>query len=247
MRSLKSTADARGRFVKSVIFGTATGLSLICSNWSALASFSGDSTGTFIDPVPATGVTVSGVGTSLFTWGDPAGFGTGPNSLHYVNTPFSSVPAETAFKVGTLTYFNGTTAVGSTPTSINLNLAVNFADPLGVNQGFLYTMQLISTPNSGTAEENADYVILSTFPDARFTAGGTSYTLTLGFTDLQGGGFIQTGNELHVLEGQTATADLTGTITTAAVPEPSTMVAGGLLLLPFGASAWRILRKNRTA
>jgi hypothetical protein len=157
------------------------------------------------------------------------------------------VPAETAFKVGTLTYFNGTTAVGSTPTSINLNLAVNFADPLGVNQGFLYTMQLISTPNSGTAEENADYVILSTFPDARFTAGGTSYTLTLGFTDLQGGGFIQTGNELHVLEGQTATADLTGTITTAAVPEPSTMVAGGLLLLPFGASAWRILRKNRTA
>ena len=31
------------------------------------------------------------------------------------------------------------------------------------------------------------------------------------------------------------------------VPEPTTMVAGALLLLPFGASTLRILRKNRTA
>jgi len=35
--------------------------------------------------------------------------------------------------------------------------------------------------------------------------------------------------------------------TTAAVPEPTTMIAGALLLLPFGASTLRILRKNRTA
>jgi hypothetical protein len=32
-----------------------------------------------------------------------------------------------------------------------------------------------------------------------------------------------------------------------AVPEPTTMVAGALLLLPFGASTLRLLRKNRTA
>jgi hypothetical protein len=31
------------------------------------------------------------------------------------------------------------------------------------------------------------------------------------------------------------------------VPEPTTMVAGALLLLPFGASTLRILRKNRAA
>ena len=36
-----------------------------------------------------------------------------------------------------------------------------------------------------------------------------------------------------------------GTLT--AVPEPTTMIAGALLLLPFGASTLRILRKNRTA
>jgi hypothetical protein len=33
----------------------------------------------------------------------------------------------------------------------------------------------------------------------------------------------------------------------APVPEPTTLVAGALLLLPFGASAVRIVRKNRTA
>ena len=34
---------------------------------------------------------------------------------------------------------------------------------------------------------------------------------------------------------------------TTAVPEPSTYIAGALLLLPFGASTIRMLRKNRTA
>ena len=36
-------------------------------------------------------------------------------------------------------------------------------------------------------------------------------------------------------------------ISLVAVPEPTTMIAGELLLLPFGASTLRILRKNRTA
>jgi hypothetical protein len=33
----------------------------------------------------------------------------------------------------------------------------------------------------------------------------------------------------------------------SAVPEPSTIIAGALMLLPFGASTLRILRRNRTA
>ena len=33
----------------------------------------------------------------------------------------------------------------------------------------------------------------------------------------------------------------------SAVPEASTMIAGALLLLPFGASTLRILRRNRMA
>jgi hypothetical protein len=34
---------------------------------------------------------------------------------------------------------------------------------------------------------------------------------------------------------------------TSTVPEPTTMLAGALLLLPFGANTLRILRKNRAA
>ena len=34
---------------------------------------------------------------------------------------------------------------------------------------------------------------------------------------------------------------------TTAVPEPTTVIAGALLLLPFGASTLRIMRKTRTA
>jgi hypothetical protein len=36
-------------------------------------------------------------------------------------------------------------------------------------------------------------------------------------------------------------------VTLSTVPEPTTMIAGALLLLPFGASTLRVLRKHRTA
>jgi hypothetical protein len=41
--------------------------------------------------------------------------------------------------------------------------------------------------------------------------------------------------------------DIASTFDLAPVPEPTTMIAGALLLLPFGASTLRILRRNRTA
>jgi len=66
----------------------------------------GSATATFVNPQP--GGVVTGVGTNAFTYGDPGGFGTGPNSLTFAGVGFSSA-FETPFKVGTLTYFNGTT------------------------------------------------------------------------------------------------------------------------------------------
>ena len=239
--------------LRPALLGAVACCSLMTGTALASLTFSGDSTGTFVNPSPASGVTVTGVGTSLFTWGDATGTGTGPNSLRYNNTAFNNVAAETSFKLGTLTYYNGVTLIGTTPNNISLSLDVNFTSPGGVSQGFTYTMQLISTPNIGTGTQNADYVILSTFPSTTFTVGGSDYTLSLDFGNLKGGGFTQTGNELHVLEGCTATADLEGTITkdtskvTTSVPEPSTGVAGALLLLPFGAGLLRFLRRNHRA
>jgi hypothetical protein len=72
-------------------------------------------------------------------------------------------------------------------------------------------------------------------------------------TSFTGGGTY--GDILVVLTGMTGWEFANGSIQDTysqniqilAVPEPTTMVAGALLLLPFGASTLRILRKNRTA
>jgi hypothetical protein len=87
-----------------------------------------------------------------------------------------------------------------------------------------------------------------------FGRGATSMSLTLEKTS---GTWASAGDVLLLngpggLSGYDVTghfasiADL-GTTTGYAVPEPTTVLAGALLLLPFGASTLRILRRNRTA
>jgi hypothetical protein len=98
--------------------------------------------------------------------------------------------------------------------------------------------------------------------------GGVADSLTLNLTGLTYAGL--NGNLLALANGQTGNLNLTfqfsgtspnlssiysgateasiasysGSISTV-VPEPSTIVAGALLLLPFGISSFRILRKHR--
>jgi hypothetical protein len=54
------------------------------------------------------------------------------------------------------------------------------------------------------------------------------------------------GFNMSAQAGGTAATQFTYTFKSV-VPEPTTMIAGALLLLPFGASTLRILRKTRTA
>jgi len=77
------------------------------------------------------------------------------------------------------------------------------------------------------------------------TAG--KYTLTV-----SGNGLVTTaaGNMLAALPGLTTEANLIALVDSGqgyvvAVPEPTTVIAGALLLLPLGASTLRILRRNR--
>lgn len=163
-------------------------------------SVSGDSIGTFVNPVQTTNpsMTVTGMGTSQFTWG----VGSPPSSLQYDNTPFVAAETETPFTIGTITYFNGAITAGTGADAVDLNLNVSFTDPSGINQSFDYLLQLINTSNVADPLLAADYVILDTFPTSTFTIGLTTYTMTLEFANLNGGGFIQTGNQFHVLEEQ---------------------------------------------
>jgi hypothetical protein len=79
---------------------------------------------------------------------------------------------------------------------------------------------------------------------------------TLGYTVTVSGNdpvTAEAANMLASLSGLTGLADLRGLVSPSGqnyvvpVPEPTTMIAGALLLLPFGASTLRILRKKQTA
>jgi len=204
---------------------------------------SGSSQGTFQNPVGAPGMVTTGVGTSTFTWGDPTGFPTGPSSLHFGGLAFNSVPTETQFKIGALDYFNGTVNAGTFADTVSLVLAVDFSDPNGITQNFAYDLQLINTPNTGTPDEAADYVILPPFPDTILQIGAQQYTLKLAFGNVTANGFVIV-NQFHVLEGQSASADLIGTITSdvsGVVPEPGTLVLVSPLLF---ATALRLRRRQ---
>jgi hypothetical protein len=228
---------------------------LLRSTWASAAFFgllalpgatfgdaiAGSSSGVFVNPLPTGGaISVGGVGTSTFNWGNPDGFGTGPNIMSFTGDPFSTT-TETPFKIGTLYYFNGTTETGTVPLTVQLSVGLDFTTPpAGPVNNSAFTLGLVSTPNTGTPEQQADYVYFPTaFSATTFTVGGTTYTLKLtGFQNIQGGVLNTPPNQFHVYEDSSATADLYGIVTTdlsGVTPEPSTLlisvIGGGALLV----------------
>lgn len=196
-------------------------------------TFDGTSSGTFQNPVGPGGMVVSGIGTSTVLFGDGANFGTGPSSLSFLGSAFST-PAETLFSLGQLTYFNGTTTVGSEMNNVDLQITLSFTSPSGLNEIFSYPLLITMTPNSsGSAAGDADFVTLPSFSQTVFTDAGINYTLEVGFGQFTGSGYIL-GNEFHVYENASATAPLVGRITENIPGVPD---GGSTLLLLGGASA----------
>jgi hypothetical protein len=95
----------------------------------------------------------------------------------------------------------------------------------------------------GSGHVNTLAYFLSLYPNA--TIASDPYTA--------GGGIsVTAGWNGHVNEGYVNDVTINGTTydfepnSVSSVPEPTTIIAGALLLLPFGASALRILRKKQT-
>ena len=155
---------------------------------------SGTTAGKWFNALPSgSPIVTTGSGTPLFTYGDGADFGTGPNKLTFAALvgSFSSA-TETPFKVGTITYFNGTTAVGTTPDSVQLGLTLNFAAPPLGPVTSNYTFDLVSTINTSDPDASADYVYLpSAFSATSFLIGSATYNVKLnGFSNVVGDGFL---------------------------------------------------------
>ncbi|MGA2801073.1 MAG: choice-of-anchor C family protein [Verrucomicrobiota bacterium] len=94
------------------------------------------------------------------------------------------------------------------------------------------TTQVFTFDTTGISHANMGWVLDSGW----FQASGSSTVLS--FTDASA----------PLADGSpTAFGAVIDNVSLNAVPEPTTIIAGALLLLPFGASTLRILRKNRTA
>lgn len=207
---------------------------------SSAQTFSGNSSGTFGTPNPGSNNSpiFSGVGTNTFTFGRPGNFVTDPNQYSFAGNSFSTT-LNSLFQVGDFTYLNGSTVAGTNINSVPLNLSLGFTNPGSVNQVFRFDLQNNNTPNTGTPEQNADFVSLISSIGAQITVGTTNYTLALNGFSRDGG--VTTFNEFRVLEGEKTTAGVFGTITAAPVPEPASMLG----ILAFSALGTGSLLKRK--
>jgi hypothetical protein len=123
--------------------------------------------------------------------------------------------------------------------TVNVAVNQNLVTAGGTYQlSFLYALRSGVDPASGTMEVYWDGNLVASLSP-------TSSVMTLYATSV-----TATGSDILQFDG-TGISDSYGAIldnvSLTAVPEPTTMIAGALLLLPFGASTFRILRKNRKA
>jgi hypothetical protein len=165
-------------------------------------------------------------------------FYNGVNSL----TGWASSDANIPLEVGLGSVYGVTGYDGNNVMELDstVNVAVNqsLAPAGGTYQlSFLYALRSGVDPTSGTMAVIWDGNTINLAPTS---SAMTLYTATV----------TANGHDTLEFDG-TGTSDSYGAIlddvSLTAVPEPTTIVAGALMLLPLGVSAMRIMRKSRIA
>jgi type II secretory pathway pseudopilin PulG len=182
--------------------------------------FSGVSKGDFHTPTGDRGLVsnlLNGLRGPEFTWGSPAtalGY-TKPNKLDFKGASFDKVGPDEEFKLGTLTYFNGTTLATTNARLVKIDVDLNLSEP-ALRQTMTFELNLESTPNSArnTEDQNADYVRIGTMASSfQTTIFGKIYYLKLRFGDHGANGFT-TIDQFHTHENKTMKGDVYGVLTT---------------------------------
>jgi hypothetical protein len=218
----------RMKSLQSIVVGSAVGVMLALPAGASLVM-----NGDFAVPVESPGAYLP-VGSTIPGW---TVVGSGNVTIHHVFQPTPLWPGNTS-QFMDLTGNTGSAGVLSDPiaTIAGQTYQVTFDALNGslVYPGINYTGPAFSLQASGGPLAN--YSALTDVP------AGVPQALTYSFTA------VSTSTTLTFLDtsGFDSNAGWIDNVSLALVPEPPTMIAGALLLLPFGASTLRILRK-RTA
>ncbi len=179
-------------------------------------TFSGQAQATFDAPTPSENA--AGAGTALLSWGKPAN-GSTPSTFRFSGAAIQAPPGR-EFSLGTLTYHNGQSEVGSEITSVTLTVRVNLAGVAPLT--LAVPLSVTTTINNGDPVEDSDTLsVPATFASSGFsTPDGRRYTLkVLGFRSVQGDGSAAL-NELTVPEDGIKAAQVWGQV----VPAPQATV-----------------------
>jgi hypothetical protein len=237
-------------FNKTIFPFAVAALSVISfSNQAKAIVFSGNVNSSWGIPTPGDindNPIYSGVDTNVFTWGDPTLFeGASANQLVFEASSFST-DAGSLFKIGDLTYRNGTVLLGTSVESVPLHISLSFDEPPEIDEVLDYGFSLQNTPNlSDNPELNADYLfVVENDVKRSFKYGGNQYTLSLaGFSQDNGKTRV---NEFRALEGEKTTASVFAKIDKVAfakkqVPEPGFVI--GLSVVGFYLVSRRKVKK----
>lgn len=162
--------------------------------------------------------------------------GNGQSGLGFTGALGGPLVVGEAFQLGQLRHFNQPIEFGTHATAVDLTINLEFSDPSGLDDSFLFTFSINETLNSPTLQD--DYIFFpSSFPCETCDIGGTQYTLELlGF-----------GLDADSLEGQFQSPEggtnrtlLWARITTRPIPAP-----GALLLGAMGTGLVGWLRRRR--
>ena len=193
----------------------------------------GYASGTDLHNAPS-GLTANGpAGSAFFQWGTASTTSSyaHPSAIWFSSIAVNNVTLEQTFDLGYIYYRNGTINAETGASKVDFTLTFNIPGLPGPIES-TFTSNLINTPNTGTAEQNADIVSLvnSMSPTAYKDGNGNTYYLKLAVDEATLQNSLSTESEFRVVEGSVGRATLTGTFTTGigAVPEPSSAILAGL-------------------